>query len=90
MMVRAETSVIGVWSAGSVAPPRLASTGVDVVLLEKDTFRRDKTCRAGVSTESLKVLANTGLGEWASGFQANDCLRLSAPDGRILGFVRRR
>ncbi|MBN1813511.1 MAG: NAD(P)/FAD-dependent oxidoreductase [Anaerolineae bacterium] len=82
--MQADVAVVGAGPAGSVAAHRLAAAGVQVALLERATFPRDKACGDGVSAHGLAVLTRTGLGEWASQFTAPQVLRLTAPDGQVL------
>jgi geranylgeranyl reductase family protein len=79
--VQTDVAVIGAGPAGSVAAHRLASAGVQVALLERAAFPRDKACGDGVSGDGLAVLARTGLGEWAARFTAPQVLRLTSPGG---------
>jgi len=67
-----------------VAAQRLAAAGVQVVLLERAAFPRDKPCGDGVTARGLAVLARTGLGEWASQFPMPEVLRFTSPDGQVL------
>lgn len=83
-MQAADVAVIGAGPAGSVAAHRLAAAGVEVALLERATFPRDKACGDGVSAHGLAVLARTGLGEWASQFTAPQVLRLTSPGGQVV------
>jgi geranylgeranyl reductase family protein len=82
--MQTDVAVIGAGPAGSIAAHRLAAAGVQVTLLERATFPRDKACGDGVSAHGLAVLARTGLGEWAAQFTAPQVLRLTSPDGQIV------
>jgi len=82
--VQAEVAIVGAGPAGSTAAHRLASAGVQVTLLERATFPRDKACGDGVSAHALAALDRTGLGEWASRFAAPKVLRLTSPGGQVL------
>jgi geranylgeranyl reductase family protein len=77
-------AVVGGGPAGSTVAHRLAAAGVQVALLERATFPRDKACGDGVSGDGLAALVRSGLGEWASQFAAPEVLRLTAPDGQPL------
>ncbi len=83
-MKQFDAAIVGAGPGGSMTAQRLASTGYHVVLLEKDTFPRDKSCGDGVTSEGLEVLQRCGLGDWAAGFPVMPALRLSSPGGVIL------
>lgn len=76
----ADIAIVGAGPAGSLAAQRLAAAGVQVALLERATFPRDKPCGDGVSADGLAILARIGLGEWASQFLAPESLRLTLSD----------
>ena len=82
--MKADVAIIGAGPAGSIVAQRLAAAGVQVVLLERATFPRDKPCGDGVTTKGLGILDQVGLGEWASQFLAPEVGRLSSPDGQTL------
>ena len=42
--------------AGAVAAERAAQKGLSVLVLEKETYPRDKTCGGGVSQKALDVI----------------------------------
>lgn len=54
--------VIGAGPAGSSAAAVMARAGLDVVILDKADFPRDKTCGDAVSARGVHVLENLGLG----------------------------
>lgn len=66
----ADAVVIGAGPAGSAAAYFLASAGHDVVLLEKETFPRDKVCGDGLTPRAVKALQTLGLTEEADGTPA--------------------
>jgi geranylgeranyl reductase family protein len=82
--VQTDVAIVGAGPAGSIAAHRLASAGVQVALLERATFPRDKACGDGVSARGLAVLARTGLDEWAAQFIAPQVLRLASPGGQTI------
>lgn len=65
---RADVIVVGAGPAGSTAATYLARTGVDVLVLEKATFPRDKVCGDGLTPRGVKQLLALGVGisgpEW--------------------------
>lgn len=77
--------VVGAGPAGSALAYFLAAQGVDVLLLDKSDFPRDKTCGDGVSPRALHVLRAMGLlgPLLAVGYKVRRVL-LFAPNGREL------
>src|SRR5690606_29253882 len=57
----AEVIVVGAGPAGSTVATYLARAGVDVLLLEKTTFPRDKVCGDGLTPRGVKQLIDLGL-----------------------------
>jgi menaquinone-9 beta-reductase len=53
--------IIGAGPAGSAAAHYLAKSGLDVVLLDKFDFPRDKTCGDALGPNSLKILHDMGI-----------------------------
>ena len=82
--MRTDVVVVGAGPAGSVAAWRLATAGVQVVMLDRATFPRDKPCGDALSRRGLAVLDRMGLADWAARFPAPQTLRLTAPDGSTL------
>ena len=64
---RADVIVVGAGPAGSAAAYFLAEAGHDVVLVEKETFPRDKTCGDGLTPRAVKALHGLGLHDEADG-----------------------
>jgi len=54
----AEVIVVGAGPAGSTAATYLARSGVDVLLLEKSTFPREKVCGDGLPPRGVKQLVD--------------------------------
>jgi geranylgeranyl reductase family protein len=73
----ADVVVVGAGPGGSAAAWQLASTGLDVLLLEKSAFPRDKVCGDGLTPRAVKSLVRMGVdtGE-ANGFLRNRGLRI--------------
>jgi len=82
--VQFDVAVIGAGPAGSTAAQRLAAAGAKVVLLEQDTFPRDKPCGDGVTARGLKVLERSGLAGWLASFPAPRVGRMSSPNGQVV------
>src|SRR5262249_57340379 len=53
--------VVGAGPAGSSAAYWLASAGLDVVLLEKATFPREKVCGDGLTPRGTRALVDIGI-----------------------------
>src|SRR5690606_13460832 len=53
--------VVGAGPAGVATSLGLADAGLDVVLIDKATFPRDKTCGDGLTTLALRELEALGL-----------------------------
>ena len=53
--------VVGGGPAGAAAAIRGAATGLSVVLCDKASFPRDKTCGDGLTTSALRLLERLGL-----------------------------
>lgn len=70
--------VIGAGPAGSAAGYWLARHGLDVVMVDKKTFPREKTCGDGLTPRAVKQLSDMGLAEPLEQFHRYEGLRATA------------
>ena len=59
--VEADVIVVGAGPGGSAAAAHLAGRGLDVVLLEKSKFPREKVCGDGLTPRAVKQLIKLGI-----------------------------
>ena len=75
--------VVGAGPGGTATAHFLARQGVDVLLLDKAEFPREKTCGDGLTPRALGVLEEMGLlPELISLGQRIDDIELYAPSGK--------
>ncbi len=81
----ADVIVVGSGPAGAAAACGLARGGLDVLLLDRQEFPRDKTCGDGVPPGSVEILESLGMGDKirAAGFHHVEGIRLGSPAGRV-------
>jgi geranylgeranyl reductase family protein len=73
----ADVIVVGAGPAGSATAQALAQTGLDVLLLEKSAFPREKVCGDGLTPRAVKSLLEMGIDiSEANGFIRNRGLRI--------------
>jgi len=80
----ADVIIVGAGPAGSTAAYHLAAAGLDVLVLEKTSFPREKVCGDGLTPRAVKALTTMGLSVDASdGWLINKGLRIIGGGGRI-------
>jgi menaquinone-9 beta-reductase len=73
----ADVIVVGAGPAGSATAFYLASSGLDVLLLDKATFPREKVCGDGLTPRAVKALAGMGVTiDERDGWRPNKGLRI--------------
>src|SRR3954465_11515643 len=80
---QADVIVVGAGPAGSSAAYHLANAGVDVLLLEKSAFPRDKICGDGLTPRAVRQLVSLGIDLDAPGWQRNEGLRIVGAGHRL-------
>ncbi|HET7735656.1 MAG TPA: geranylgeranyl reductase family protein [Nocardioidaceae bacterium] len=73
---QADVIVVGAGPAGAATAYWLATAGVDVLLLEKASFPRDKICGDGLTPRAVKQLVAMGFDLEQPGWQKNRGLRI--------------
>ena len=77
--------VVGGGPAGAAAAIRGAAAGLSVVVCDKASFPRDKTCGDGLTTSALRLLERLGLDPAAvDGWQPVDEVVIRSPSGRVV------
>lgn len=71
----AQVIVVGAGPAGSAAAAHLARAGVDVLLLEKSGFPREKVCGDGLTPRAVRQLVRMGVDIGAPGWMRNKGMR---------------
>ncbi|MGH2628335.1 MAG: geranylgeranyl reductase family protein [Anaerolineales bacterium] len=80
-----QVAVVGAGPAGSAAAFFLANLGLDVLLIDRSEFPRDKTCGDALSPRALRVMEAMGALPEAGAFgQAIEGVRFIAPGGTSL------
>src|SRR6478736_5803690 len=80
----ADVVVVGAGPAGSAAAYWLASAGLDVALVEKTTFPREKVCGDGLTPRGTRALVDMGIDvSEANGWLHNRGLRVIGGGQRL-------
>ena len=83
MAAEVDVAIVGGGPSGAAAAHYLASHGHSVLVCEKKSFPREKTCGDGLTPRAVKVLEEMGLGEQLRTWERVQGLRVHAA-GRIL------
>ena len=75
--------VVGAGPAGASAAFHLARAGIDVLLLEKAAFPRDKICGDGLTPRAVRQLVSMGLDLDGPGWARNRGLRIVGAGHRL-------
>jgi geranylgeranyl reductase family protein len=80
-----DVAVVGAGPAGAAAAIELARAGLDVVVIDKATFPRDKCCGDGLTTGALRRLEWLGLKPAAvASWERVDACWVRSPSGRVI------
>ncbi len=80
--LRTDVAIVGAGPAGSVTALVLARAGIDVVLLDRAAFPRDKTCGDALMPDALNALRALGIADRAlAGARHLETLEISSPNG---------
>ncbi|MDQ3481543.1 MAG: geranylgeranyl reductase family protein [Actinomycetota bacterium] len=80
---QADVIIVGAGPAGSTAAAYLAHAGVDVLLLEKTAFPREKVCGDGLTPRAVRQLIRMGIDVDEPGWIKNQGLRIVGGSHRL-------
>ena len=85
MGVTCDLLVVGGGPAGAAAAIRGAAAGLSVVVCDKASFPRDKTCGDGLTASALRLLERLGLDPAVvAGWEPVGAVVLRSPSGRVV------
>jgi geranylgeranyl reductase family protein len=83
----ADVVVVGGGPAGAAAAATAARLGLDVALVDRARFPRDKCCGDGLTTAALRLLDDLGLGpDTVPSWRVVDAAWVRSPSGRVAAF----
>jgi geranylgeranyl reductase family protein len=82
--LKSDVIVVGAGPAGASAAYFLAGAGIDVLLVEREIFPRQKVCGDGLASRALTVLERMGLSDWLRGFPEPEVMLFSSPNGEAV------
>ncbi|MFB0535507.1 MAG: NAD(P)/FAD-dependent oxidoreductase [Anaerolineae bacterium] len=82
--MKSDVIVVGAGPAGASAAYFLAGAGIDVLLVDREVFPRQKVCGDGLASRALVVLERMGLGDWLKGFPEPEVMLFSSPNGEAV------
>lgn len=77
-MTSFDVAIVGGGPSGAAAAHYLAAAGHSVLVCEKKSFPREKTCGDGLTPRAVKVLADMGLGDQLTQWETVRGLRIHA------------
>jgi menaquinone-9 beta-reductase len=82
-MTEADVLVVGGGPAGAAAGYQLARHGVDVLIVDKARFPREKVCGDGLTPRGVRAVMKMGVDPTEPGFVRIDGLRVYGPTARL-------
>jgi geranylgeranyl reductase family protein len=83
--VATDVLIVGAGPAGAAAARVLASRGIDVLLVDRSEFPRDKVCGDGLIPDALAALGRLGIdGDALAGSRRSEAVRIHAPGGAYI------
>jgi geranylgeranyl reductase family protein len=84
--IQTDVLVVGAGPGGSATAFHLASRGVDVLLVDKAIFPREKVCGDGLTPRGVRAMQKLGIEPTDPGFTRVDALRTYGVDGFVADY----